>query len=289
MRSSQHGPVTRFDLARTLAGRGRYWTTAYLVDGLLVDTGCAHAAPELLAAVADRRVETVVNTHTHEDHIGADGPLQRRHRAVVRAHPAAVPVIADPRGEQSLHFYRRVLWGWPEAAIASALADGEEVRTESHRFQAVYTPGHTGDHLSLYEPERGWLFTGDLYVGGRDRAITAGADVWGVVASLKRVAALTPTTLFPGSARIPDLPGAALAAKVDHLEELGGRVLDLHRSGAGVGEIVSRLLGPPMWIEAVTLGHFSRRNLVRSYLGLNPPRPPRLRPRRRASSSPTSG
>jgi glyoxylase-like metal-dependent hydrolase (beta-lactamase superfamily II) len=277
LRSSQHGPVTRFDLARTLAGRGRYWTTAYLVDDLMVDTGCAHAAPELLATLAGRHLETVVNTHPHEDHIGADGPLQRRHRAVVRAHPLAVPVIADPVGEQPLHPYRRVLWGWPEPAAAVALADGEEVATASHRFRVVFTPGHSGDHLCLHEPERGWLFTGDLYVGGRDRAITAGADVWAVIASLKRVAALAPTTLFPGSARIPEFAGPALAAKIDHLEELGGRVLDLHRAGAGVGEIVARLLGPPMWIELVTHGHFSR------------PRLPRLRSHRRVSPAPAPG
>jgi hypothetical protein len=41
--------VTRIDLARTLAGRGQYWTTAYLVDGLLIDSGCVYSAPELLA------------------------------------------------------------------------------------------------------------------------------------------------------------------------------------------------------------------------------------------------
>lgn len=49
--------VTRFDLARTFAGRGRYWTTAYLVDGMMVDTGCAHSAPELMQALSE---ETLV-------------------------------------------------------------------------------------------------------------------------------------------------------------------------------------------------------------------------------------
>jgi hypothetical protein len=48
--STQFSEVIRFDLARTIAGRGRYWTTAYLVDGLLIDTGCAHAADELVGA-----------------------------------------------------------------------------------------------------------------------------------------------------------------------------------------------------------------------------------------------
>jgi len=37
-----YNQITRIDLARTLAGRGRYWKTAYLADGLLIDSGCAH-------------------------------------------------------------------------------------------------------------------------------------------------------------------------------------------------------------------------------------------------------
>ena len=43
--------VTRFDMARDFAGRGRYWTTAYLVDGMMVDTGCAHSVSELVNAL----------------------------------------------------------------------------------------------------------------------------------------------------------------------------------------------------------------------------------------------
>ena len=59
--------ITRFDLARKLPIRWRYWTTAYLVDGMLVDSGCAHSALELVTALADTPLTCIVNTHTHED------------------------------------------------------------------------------------------------------------------------------------------------------------------------------------------------------------------------------
>jgi hypothetical protein len=36
-----------------------------------------------------------------------------------------------------------------------------------------------------------------------------------------------------------------------------------------VSEIVRAVCGAPMLIEFVTLGHFSRRRLVLSYLGMN--------------------
>jgi glyoxylase-like metal-dependent hydrolase (beta-lactamase superfamily II) len=270
LKITPYDDVTRFDLARTLAGRGRYWTTAYMVDGTMVDTGCAFSASELVEALADTPLVRIVNTHTHEDHIGANGPLQRQRGGLeTLAHPLALPVLANPRGAQPLHPYRRVMWGWPEPSRGQPVSDGEVIETEHYRFQVIYTPGHSPDHVCLYEPDRGWLFTGDLFVGGRDRALRAGYDIWGIISSLRRIAALPATMLFPGSARVRENPAQALADKIVYLEELGERVLALHQQGKGVSEIVRALCGGPMLIEFITLGHFSRRRLVLSYLGMN--------------------
>jgi glyoxylase-like metal-dependent hydrolase (beta-lactamase superfamily II) len=279
LKITQYGDVTRFDLARTLAGRGRYWTTAYLVDGTLVDTGCAHTAPELLEALQETPPVRIVNTHTHEDHIGANGPLQRhvarrtwpgqRRDLEIQAHPLALPVMADPRGKQPLHPYRCLMWGWPEPSRGQPVCDGEVVETTRYRFQVLYTPGHSPDHICLYEPRQGWLFSGDLFVGGQDRALRGGYDIWQIIASLKKVAALPATRLFPGSAHVRDNPAEALAAKIDYLEELGEAVLKFHQRGWGVSQIVRALCGGPMLIEFVTLGHFARRRLVLSYLNQN--------------------
>ena len=74
------------------------------------------------------------------------------------------------------------------------------------------------------------------------------------------------TRLFPGSAHVRDNAAEELAAKIEHLERLGERVLALRRQGRSVDQIVHTLLGGPMFIELVTLGHFSRRWLVLSYL-----------------------
>ena len=270
LKSTQYGEVTRFDLARTMAGRGRYWTTAYLVDGLLVDTGCAYTAPELVEALGDAPLLRIVNTHSHEDHIGANGCLQRgREGLQILAHPAALPVLVGPRATQPLQPYRRLFWGWPDPSQGEPVSDGDQITTEHYCFEVIYTPGHSPDHLCLYEAGQGWLFSGDLFVGGRDRALRAEYDIWRIIASLKRTAQLPATMLFPGSARVRDNPAGELKAKIGYLEELGERVLGLHRQGWGVGPIARAVCGGPMWIEFVTLGHFSRRRLVRSYLGMD--------------------
>jgi glyoxylase-like metal-dependent hydrolase (beta-lactamase superfamily II) len=130
----------------------------------------------------------------------------------------------------------------------------------------IYTPGHSTDHICLYEPDCGWLFSGDLYVGGRDRALSADADICGVIASLKRIADLPLSRLLPGSARVRENPQNELREKITYLDEIGVRVQELYCQGKSVPAIVNKLFSGPMWIELVTLGHFSRRNLVRSYL-----------------------
>lgn len=267
---SRFGSVTRFDLARTILGRGRYWTIAYLVDGMLVDSGPAYAAEELLGALDGIPLARLVNTHTHEDHIGGNIHMQRRQPGLeILAHPLALPVLADPRGQQPLHLYRRIYWGWPGPCLASEVADGERIETEHCCFEVIYTPGHTRDHLCLYEPQQGWLFTGDLYVGGQDRAIRTGSEVWEIIRSLKRLAALPAERLFPGCARVRDNPAEVLASKAAYLEELGERILDLHNKGWELSAITRQVCGGPMLVELITLGHFSRRQLVLSYLQLN--------------------
>jgi glyoxylase-like metal-dependent hydrolase (beta-lactamase superfamily II) len=271
LKSTTYQTVTRFDLARTLAGRGRYWTTAYLLDGMLIDSGCARTAPELVKALDGTRLTRIINTHTHEDHIGANGVLQRQSAGLgIFAHPLAIPILADPRGQQPLHPYRKLIWGWPEPSSANPLADEAWIETDHHRFQVLYTPGHAPDHICLYEPERGWLFTGDLFVGGFDRALREGYNIWQIIASLKRVATLPAKVMFPGSARIRENPQEGLATKINHLEGFGKKVLELHNQGWNVSAIVRALCGKPMFIELFTLGNFSRRHLVLSYLGTTP-------------------
>jgi glyoxylase-like metal-dependent hydrolase (beta-lactamase superfamily II) len=267
LKVSHFDNVIRFDLSRKIAGRGLYWTTAYYLDGLMVDSGCAFTAHELVQAMADKPLFFIVNTHSHEDHIGGNGHLVRKRRGLeIFAHPLALPILANPRFTQPLHPYRRILWGWPEPSTGKPVLDHELIETEHYKFRVIYTPGHSDDHICLYEIDRGWLFTGDLFIGGKDRSLRADYNIWQIIASLKKVARLPIITLFPGSAQVRCDPIEALNFKIAYLEDLGQRVLDLHKKGWEVKEIARALCGGPMLVEFITLGHFSRRHLVLSYL-----------------------
>jgi glyoxylase-like metal-dependent hydrolase (beta-lactamase superfamily II) len=267
----ESGHVIRFRLARALLGRPAYFTAAYWLDGLLLDTGCAHTARQLGSALKGWRVDQVVNTHSHEDHIGANASIQETFRCSILAHPFALPILQNPKLQQ-LQPYRRLFWGTPKPSQGEPL--GEWVETEHHRLQVIPTPGHSPDHICLFEPERGWLFSGDAYIGGQDRALRADYDVCGIIASLKRLAQLPVSTIFSGSGSVRSNGVQPLLDKITYMEELGERILSLRDKGLSPRRIRREALGRELPITYLTLGHFSGLRLVRSYLdGAPPPEP----------------
>jgi len=260
--------VVKFRLARAVLGQPYYFTAAYWVDGLLIDTGCAHTARQFTAVVRQWAVDQIVNTHSHEDHIGANAPVQALFRCPILAHPEALPILQDPR-QQPLQPYRRLFWGWPRPSTGEPL--GAWVETKRFRFQVVPTPGHSPDHVCLFEPDRGWLFSGDAYIGGEDRALRAGYDIQGIIASLKTLAALPVRLLFSGSGTVRENGVQPLQTKIAYLEDLGDRIRALHDEGLSPRRIRRRLFGRELPLTYLTLGHFSGMHLVHSYLAGSTP------------------
>jgi glyoxylase-like metal-dependent hydrolase (beta-lactamase superfamily II) len=257
------GEVIRLRVANKVIGQPAYFTAAYWVDGLLIDTGCAHTSRQLSEAVKDWHIAQVVNTHSHEDHIGANAAVAAMSGCKILAHPLALPILANPK-LQPLQPYRRLFWGWPQPSQGEAI--GKVVRTEHHCFQVIPTPGHSPDHICLFEPEQGWLFTGDSYIGGRDQALRQGYDIQGIIASLSRMAELPVQSIYSGSGSVRSAGVEPLLEKIAYLQELGAQVQALHEQGLSARQIRRRLLGPNMPITYITLGHFSAMHLIRSYL-----------------------
>jgi len=230
----------------------------------MVDTGCAYTVQELFTSLKGNQVNYIVNTHSHEDHIAGNAALQNIYGADVMAHPLALPVLADPRERQSLALYQKMMWGYPDPLKGKVI--GEFVETNNHRFTVINTPGHSSDHICLYEPKEGWLFSGDLFLGGQDRALRADYNIWLLIASLEKVAAMDISILFPGSGNIRKNPHNEIIGKIAYLKELGERILSHYKQGLNYSQIRRTLLGPEIAIAYVTLGHFSGTNLIRSFI-----------------------
>jgi len=255
--------VRKFSIARTVFGKNLYFTAAYFVDGLVIDTGCAHTAREFTQALDGLHVDLIANTHSHEDHVGANADLQESFETSILAHPEALPFLSNPRLRR-LHPYQRVVWGYPTPSRGEAL--GSEFETMNFRFEVIHTPGHSSDHVCFYESRQGWLFSGDAYIGGRDKALRRDYNIWQILDSLRKLHQLDAQFIFPGSGTVRTNPRKAIQSKIDYLEETAERVLELHASGLNYRRISRKLFGPEMPIAYITLGHFCGRNLVKSYI-----------------------
>lgn len=255
--------VRTFKLARSLYGRALYFTAAYLVDGLLIDTGCAHTADELGRVLADTDIRMIVNTHSHEDHIGGNALIQAHRNVPVFVHTDGVSYVEQPRSRR-LRPYQRIVWGYPEPSSAGVL--GDAIERDRHRFRVIRTPGHSDDHVALFEPNEGLLFSGDAYVGGRDRTLRSDYNIWEIIESLETLAGLEPRIVFTGSGTVRENPGEEIRRKIDYLGEIGRRILDLNKQGLSYRQIRNRLFGREMLMTYLTGGHFSGINLVRSFV-----------------------
>lgn len=257
----EHGSVTAIRMARTFLGRPLYWTTAYWLDGLLIDSGPPCLAGELVRVVAQLGVEQIVVTHGHEDHIGGLHALRRRFpQAKISAAEATVPLIREPKhlGQQT---YRRLLWGVPQA-VDKVEPLGLRVQAGNFSLRVIETPGHSRDHVVFLEAQRRWLFSGDAFIGGRDRAWSPEFEMFGTISSLRALAALHPERLFPGSGHVRRTPLPEIHGKIGQLLTLCRDVAHLDALGMPDDEIIRRLCGGEPSMRFWTGGHFSAGNLI---------------------------
>jgi glyoxylase-like metal-dependent hydrolase (beta-lactamase superfamily II) len=262
--SESREDVRFFRLARTFSGRAVYWTGVYFVDGLLIDSGPSNVSAEVERLFTQLGIRGCATTHHHEDHSGNHALLVERFGIMPEIHPLGVERVAR---RERLQLYRRLAWGTPQPARCAAL--GQRVETPRFCFDVIHTPGHAEDHVVLHERNRGWLFTGDLYLGPRLKYVRADEDVHALMASLERAIALEPRIVFCNH-RGPVEGGAeALRRKLEAVRELAGRVEELHRQGRNPEDIARALPGGDLLWRLWTLGHFSKLNFVRSVLHLS--------------------
>ena len=236
-------------------------TSAYLLDGLLIDSGPAHTAEELTDFLKDREIRIVVNTHHHEHHIAANALLKERYGVELLAHPLAVNKINQPA---ILYPYQEDAWGYPIPSQVKEI--GDSISTQHFRFEVIHTPGHDRDHICLFERKNGWLFTGDLFVGTRPNVVRPMDDVRQIIADLKKVKDLRPQILFPAPGSVRTEPVPVLERTIQYLEDLGHKVMELSNKGLSPTEIVQQIFGNEPPLAELTQQQFSSLNLVKSLL-----------------------
>jgi glyoxylase-like metal-dependent hydrolase (beta-lactamase superfamily II) len=257
------GGIMQILTARRILGRDLYRAAAYHVDGLLVDTGIARKERSILRALEDLPVRMIVNTHSHEDHIGANGLLQSVRGVPVFAHLRALPALADPR-LLALLPYQKFLFGTPRPSHGTAVPG--TLSTDRHVFRILELPGHSPDQIGLFEEKEGWLFCGDAYIGGKDSVLRKDYDLRGMIGTLRILSRLPMTAMFTGVGSVVKDPIRRIERKLAALMEAEEKVRALKSRGLPEKEIARRLFPGDLAVRIVTTGHFSSLHLVRSYL-----------------------
>jgi glyoxylase-like metal-dependent hydrolase (beta-lactamase superfamily II) len=133
-------------------------------------------------------VRLLVCTHAHSDHYGQAATIMERSGCELWMHPAhahATATATDPEASiaNRLEIARQSgvpeepLQDWAQqrrnhgsglAAVVMPdrdLVDGVTVQTDLGTWTAVETPGHSPSHVSLFQPERRMLISGDHVLG----------------------------------------------------------------------------------------------------------------------------
>jgi glyoxylase-like metal-dependent hydrolase (beta-lactamase superfamily II) len=258
----EKGPVGLIRMTSRFLGLPIYKVHAFFVDGLLIDTGFVYGRERFLKLCDELHPETVVNTHHHEDHTGNNFWITKRHGLLPMAHPKTSTYMKNPA--QWVPFYRRFTWGCPPPSEMGEV--DSEIRTPRFRFLVIPTPGHSDDHICFYEPNEGWLFSGDLFLSEQMRYLRKDEDIYSILDSLKKIAVLRLKRMFCSFSGSIDNPLEAIHKKIGYLENLQQKVEEAFHQGLSPREIQWRLLGRGDWMDFFTLGQISKKNLINAFL-----------------------
>lgn len=176
-------------------------------EAVLIDTGLGISN---LRAIVDSLTGlplTVLTTHVHWDHIGAHRLFARfavheaekdwiadcfplsteRVKAQLCSEPCSFPASFDPESY-------RIFQGEPQLI----LHDGDRFDLGGRTVEVIHTPGHSPGHCCFYEPERKYLYSGDLIYKGCLDAFYPSTDPQLFYRSVKRLRDYEIRRIFPG-------------------------------------------------------------------------------------------
>ena len=268
--------------------------TMVLYDGVAVDPG----SPKMRRSLArhlDRlkpTIQRIVATHAHEEHVGNLNWLSDR---------IGIPLYVSEMTASFLTPFKKLPWvratiiGQPPDLRAPYQMLGKTIESRSGHLQVIETPGHCDDHIALYDPEEKVLIAGDAFMGSYFATPNPDVDSRKWLVSLERLMELDIEILIEGHGHIhtlrtdvPDFPGVvirqnpqvAIREKLDYLRWLRAQIEAGFRENLPTRMIEASCFpwGRRMsWescatdecIRLLSLGHFSRTELIRSFVRVN--------------------
>ncbi len=213
--------------AMTLSGTNSYVIDAGNGSAFVLDPGppIQRHVEALVHNARERglRIAAIGVTHGHPDHAPAAALLAAQTRAPVYAHPNS------------------------EVPHDRAFELDSDLRIGDLALRVIDAPGHTFEHVAIYEPREAALFTGDVILGEGTVVIAPpGGAMRPYVATLRRLARDFPNArrIYGGHGEIVEDAQAKIAEYIAHREQRQRELLETLRDGpATIPELVAKIYG----------------------------------------------
>ena len=180
------------------------WLVVGADRALLFDTGMGMSRISSVVRELTRLPVTVVNSHTHYDHVGGNaefGDVRGMATWYTQESAAGIPhrdvaqeVAADAfcpaRLRAPLDTARYAIRPF---RVTSTIVDGTVIPLGGRQLEVLHVPGHTPDAVALLDRANGLLFTGDTFYPGPIWLFFPGTDHGAYARSAARLAALAPS------------------------------------------------------------------------------------------------
>ncbi len=249
-------------MSKTLLNKPVFFVHAFYIDNLLVDTGFVGAKLYVRQFIMDHKIKNITITHHHEDHIGANAEANML--GIVPLVPKeGLELIQHPHKLQS---YRKWAWGMPEPSQAQVL--GSTLQTDHFIFEVLDAPGHSHDHKVFFLKNRGWLFSGDVFLSDHLKYMRDDENPIVTIETLRSLLKLDFDVMFD-ALRGPIKNGkTAMKTKLEFLEEKRDKVNALYIKGMDMRTITQQVFGKEGLMTAVSSGHYSKLNFTKALLGI---------------------
>jgi glyoxylase-like metal-dependent hydrolase (beta-lactamase superfamily II) len=168
----------------------------------------------ILSRVRDAKLNAVILTHGHFDHVMAANMLKKAKNTRILIHKKDLYLLKSLRYQLSRFGIEEYVEIEPDGFIE----DGDELRLNDSPIKVIHTPGHTpGSTCLLWE---GKLFSGDtLFRGTFGRVDLPGGSYDDLVVSMRKLLDLPNETLvFPGHG-----DGTTIGAERDMMMEMASK------------------------------------------------------------------
>jgi glyoxylase-like metal-dependent hydrolase (beta-lactamase superfamily II) len=207
-------------------------------------------------------INKIILTHHHEDHTGNVAFLMNELNIDAYAHPTAVKIMGKGYRMSPL---AKLMNGSVEKAVLKPISTEDRIQTAHYTLEPIYTPGHCDDHYCYYERNKGWLFSGDLYVADKIKYFANYESLLTQIESIKKLVALDFDTLF--CSHNPKTHGGKqrLQNKLQFFEDFAGTVTQYYEQGHNARQIFALMGMKENYLNKyITLGGFCAENMVHS-------------------------